>query len=128
MFVFWKYIYVLSEIYWLSEMGTVRAQERGIFILETKLLGSVTHSATFDFCDICLQIQLFRITQCLDFFAGAGNTESFKERGGNHLCDMVAGFCRYFCRVIFVDACFACMFLHVKYFQLYFIRLLSCKK
>lgn len=106
-------------------LGTVRAQERGIFILETKLLGSVTHSATFDFCDICLQIQLFRITQCLDFFAGAGNTESFKERGGNHLCDMVAGFCRYFCRVIFVDACFA---LHVKYFQLYFIRLLSCKK
>lgn len=109
-------------------LGTVRAQERGIFILETKLLGSVTHSATFDFCDICLQIQLFRITQCLDFFASAGNTESFKERGGNHLCDMVAGFCRYFCRVIFVDACFACMFLHVKYFQLYFIRLLSCKK
>lgn len=92
------------------------------------MLGSVTHSTSFDFCDICLQIQLFRITQCLDFFAGAGNTESFKERGGNRLCDMVAGFCRYFCRVIFVDACFACMFLHIKYFQLYFIRLLSCKK
>lgn len=41
---------------------------------------------------------------------------------------MVAGFCRYFFRVIFVDACFACMFLHIKYFELYFSRLLSCKK